>query len=303
MENKLTIYLTSSEKELIRIVTDSLPSENSRRSYGQHLQNFFAWLRYQGNPELNKALINSYVRKLESDAHSASSINQKLSAIRKLASEAEDNNLIDSKTANVIRSVKGVPKKGVRLGNWLTLEEAQMWLNAPNTKINIGWRDKAILSTLIGCGLRRTEIATLSIKQIQIREGRPVIVDLTGKGDKIRSIPMPSWTKRDIDKWLEVGRISDGFIFRRIYKFGRVGDNLTDDGIYKIIKKYSLQLQKQGIAPHDLRRTFAKLTYKGGASLDQIQLSLGHESIQTTERYLGVEQSLTDAPCDYLDLE
>jgi integrase len=57
------------------------------------------------------------------------------------------------------------------------------------------------------------------------------------------------------------------------------------------------------IAPHDLRRTFAKLAFKGGAKLDQIQLSLGHASIQTTERYLGVQQDLADAPCDYLHLK
>jgi integrase len=57
------------------------------------------------------------------------------------------------------------------------------------------------------------------------------------------------------------------------------------------------------LAPHDLRRTFAKLAHKGDAPLEQIQLSLGHASIQTTERYLGVKQSLSDAPCDHLGLE
>ena len=56
------------------------------------------------------------------------------------------------------------------------------------------------------------------------------------------------------------------------------------------------------VRPHDLRRTFAKLAHKGGAPIDQIQLSLGHSSIQTTERYLGVDQDLTTAPCDVLGL-
>ncbi|MBA3632740.1 MAG: site-specific integrase [Acidobacteria bacterium] len=64
----------------------------------------------------------------------------------------------------------------------------------------------------------------------------------------------------------------------------------------------SFKLENQGIAPHDLRRTFAKLAHKGGSPIDQIQLSLGHDSIQTTEKYLGVEQDLTDAPCDHLGL-
>ncbi len=65
---------------------------------------------------------------------------------------------------------------------------------------------------------------------------------------------------------------------------------------------YAEKLENQGIAPHDLRRTFAKLAHKGGSPIDQIQLSLGHDSIQTTEKYLGVEQNLTDAPCDHLGL-
>lgn len=56
------------------------------------------------------------------------------------------------------------------------------------------------------------------------------------------------------------------------------------------------------IAPHDLRRTFAKLAHQGRAALEQIQISLGHASIQTTERYLGVEQDLLDAPCDHLGI-
>jgi len=56
------------------------------------------------------------------------------------------------------------------------------------------------------------------------------------------------------------------------------------------------------VRPHDLRRTFAKLAHKGGAPIDQIQLSLGHSSVQTTERYLGVDQDLTTAPCDVLGL-
>jgi len=72
--------------------------------------------------------------------------------------------------------------------------------------------------------------------------------------------------------------------------------------IRNIVNGYAGKLENVGIAPHDLRRTFAKLAHKGGSPIDQIQLSLGHDSIQTTEKYLGVEQDLTDAPCDHLSL-
>ena len=81
-----------------------------------------------------------------------------------------------------------------------------------------------------------------------------------------------------------------------------MGDQVTEQAIYNVVVHYAEKLKKQGIAPHDLRRTFAKLAHKGGSSIDQIQLSLGHDSINTTEKYLGVEQDLTDAPCDHLGL-
>ena len=114
---------------------------------------------------------------------------------------------------------------------------------------------------------------------------------------------MPSWAKATIDSWTYAAQIDEGFIFRRVNKGGNVmGERFTDQAIYDIIVGYAEKLEKQGIAPHDLRRTFAKLAHKGGSPIDQIQLSLGHDSIQTTEKYLGVEQDLTDAPCDHLGL-
>ncbi len=81
------------------------------------------------------------------------------------------------------------------------------------------------------------------------------------------------------------------------------GERMTEQAIYNTVVEYAEALGLGKIGPHDLRRTFAKLAYQGGSALDQIQLSLGYGSIQTTERYLGVEQDLTDAPCDHLGLK
>lgn len=285
------------------MVIDGLPSENSRRAYQRHLQEFFIWHASENRPELNKALINRYVKTLRAAKLSSATINQKLSAIRKLASEAEDNNLLDSRVANGIRAVKGMPQRGRRTGNWLSKEEAQMWLNAPDIKTLKGVRDRAILAILIGCGLRRAECAILSVSHVQQREGRWAIVDIVGKRDKMRTVPMPSWAKSAIDSWTYSARIEEGFVFRQVNKGGNLmGEGLTEQAIYNIVVSYAEKLEKSGIAPHDLRRTFAKLAHKGGSPIDQIQLSLGHDSIQTTEKYLGVEQDLTDAPCDHLGL-
>ena len=88
-------------------------------------------------------------------------------------------------------------------------------------------------------------------------------------------------------------------MFRPINKAGRpTGQQMTEQAIYNLVTQYATSLGIQNLAPHDLRRTFAKLAHKGGSGLDQIQLSLGHSSIQTKERYLGIEQDLTTAPCD-----
>src|SRR5215472_1252981 len=92
-------------------------------------------------------------------------------------------------------------------------------------------------------------------------------------------------------------RLGEGALFRGVNKGDRLtGDSLTSQGIWRCVEKYSK------VAPHDLRRTYGKLAHKGGAKLDQIQLSLGHASLTTAERYLGVHQDLSDAPCDYIRL-
>ncbi len=129
------------------------------------------------------------------------------------------------------------------------------------------------------------------------------MVDLLGKGNRVRSIPIPSWAKAAIDAWAQAAGIQEGKVFRRVNRGDRMsGDELTPQAIRDVVNSYGVMLGLE-LAAHDLRRTFAKLAHKGGAGLDQIQLSLGHASIKTTERYLGVAQNLHDAPCDRLGLK
>jgi site-specific recombinase XerD len=303
-EKTLTLRkLSSAEAAAVRIVLDTLPSEHSRRAYQRALFDFFHWHQGMGRPQLNKAVVQRYAAELRDAGMAASSVNQRLSAIRKLALEAADNGALDAQVANGIRSVKGARREGRRTGNWLTREEAQFWLGAPDKRTMRGRRDRALLAVLIGCGLRRAEAAALSFEHVQQRDGRWVLVDLIGKRDKVRSIPMPNWAKAAIDEWSKASGVSEGFVFRAVNKGDNVvGGGITPQAVYNIIVGYAEDLEKKGVAPHDLRRTFAKLAHKGGAAIDQIQLSLGHESIQTTEEYLGVEQDLTDAPCDHLGL-
>jgi integrase/recombinase XerD len=287
----------------IQTVLDSLDSPHSRRAYERHLREFISWHLATGNTALNKASVQRYAAELRESGLSAATINQKLSAIRKLASEASDNGALDAQLANGIRAIKGVRQEGTRTGNWLAKQQAQQLLDAPDTGTLKGLRDRAILALLLGCGLRRAEAVNLTFDHIQQRDCRWGLVDLIGKRNKVRSVPMPAWTKQAIDEYANGASLSAGIVFRPINKGGRmVGERMSEQGLYTMVLQYAEKLGLGKLAPHDLRRTFAKLAHKGGSGLDQIRLSLGHGSIQTTERYLGTEQDLTDAPCDHLGL-
>ena len=113
---------------------------------------------------------------------------------------------------------------------------------------------------------------------------------------------MPSWAKVAIDEWTTAAKISSGRIFRGM-NHGRIGNlSLDPHNIRQVVRLYGALMGVPELAPHDLRRTYAKLAHTGKAALEQIQLSLGHSSITTTERYLGTKQNLQDAPCDHLGL-
>jgi integrase len=217
--------------------------------------------------------------------------------------EAADNGLMPPNIATAISRVKGTKQTGIRTGQWLTREQAENLISAPDATGNKGKRDRALLAVLVGCGLRRREAASLTVGHIQLRDARWVIVDLIGKGGRIRTVPMPSWTKSAIDSWIAAGDIGDGLVFRAMNRGGRViATSITPRAICQVVHRFGDEIGAPKLAPHDLRRTFAKLAHKGRSGLEQIQLSLGHASITTTESYLGVRQDLNDAPCDHLGL-
>ena len=138
---------------------------------------------------------------LEARGLGSSSIIIRMSAIRKLAAEAADNGLIAPELAAGIARVKSVKSTGIRVGNWLSLRQAQALLSAPDIATVSGLRDRAILAVLLGCGLRRSEVAALTFAHIQQRDGRWCIVDLRRKHGRVRTAPMPTWVKVAIDAW------------------------------------------------------------------------------------------------------
>ena len=289
---------------LQQLVLDAVSSPNTKRSYAVALQSFFAWRLSTGSPGFTRAAVQQYRAYLEAEGRAPSSINVYLSALRKLAQEAREGGWLNEETTSSILRVKGVKQGGRRTGNWLTPQQASDLLQAPDAMTLKGLRDRAILGLLLGCGLRRAELARLAVEHVQMRDARWVLVDLLGKGKRLRTVPVPAWTKVLLDAWTEAARVELGPLFRAVNKGGRLwGETITDDVIWAITREYGSRIGQSKLAPHDLRRTCAKLCRSSGGALEQIQLLLGHASIQTTERYLGTEQNLAQAVNDHLPIE
>jgi site-specific recombinase XerD len=291
-------------RRLKALVLDSVSSPITRRVYNLALDEFMAWFRKEPHPGgFCKATVSAWRASLETRGLGSSSIIIRMSAIRKLAAEAADNGLIAPELAAGIARVKSVKSTGIRVGNWLSLRQAQALLSSPDVTTVKGLRDRAILAVLLGCGLRRSEVAALTFAHVQQRDGRWCIVDLKGKHGRIRTMPMPTWVEVAIDAWTSAAGIADGYVFRSVNRADRVsGERLGEKVVWQMLQQYATATGVPGIAPHDLRRTCAKLCRVAGGELEQIQLLLGHASVQTTERYLGTKQDLVHAPNDAIKL-
>jgi site-specific recombinase XerD len=290
-------------RRLKTLVLDSVSSPITKRVYNLGLNEFFAWYGREPRPGFTKATVNVWRTELEARGLGSVSINVRITAVRKLAVEAADNGLLAPELAAGITRVKGAKSVGVRVGNWLSVQQAQRLLNAPDVTTRKGLRDRAMLAVLLGCGLRRSEAAALTLKHIQQRDNRWCIVDLVGKHGRVRTIPMPTWVKSAIEAWTASAGVAEGHVLRPVNRGDQItGERLTEKVVWQLLQPYAVAAGVPGIAPHDLRRSCAKMCRAAGGELEQIQLLLGHASVQTTERYLGTRQDLVHAPNDGIKL-
>jgi integrase len=265
-------------------VLHSLAAASSQESYGHAIDEFIEWYCSEPRLAFNRTVVLRYRFFLEQKNLAPSTINVRLAAVRRLAYEASDTGLLSPELAAGIRRVKGAKRLGVRIGNWLTVDQSRTLLDKPPSDSLRGKRDRAILALLIGCGLRRA--------------------DLVGKGKHIRTVPVPGWTKSAVDEWITAVGINGGAIFRRVSRLGKTwGDRITPKAIWHVVKAAAKRVGIKDLAPHDLRRTCARLCHLAGGELEQIQFLLGHASVQTTERYLGYKQKISEAVNDNLGLE
>jgi len=206
-------------------VLNGLSSPRSRRNYKFAMEQFITW--YCSEPRLapNRTVVLRFRLHLESLGLAAATINQRLAAVRRLAYEAADSGLLSPELAAGIRRVKGVKQLGCRAGNWLNREQASLLLEESNVVDFRCIRDVAMIAILLGCGLRRAELSGLRKEDIQIRQGHWAIVDLVGKGNHVRTVPMPSCVKGAVDRWLEAASATTGRVFRAVSRHGNALGN------------------------------------------------------------------------------
>jgi site-specific recombinase XerC len=195
---------------------------HARRNYSKALDDLFALSA--GRP-LSRALVLEY--RAAMDALSPSTANVCLSALRKMVSEARKNGMLGAEEAANLSGVPNIPQKGTRLGNWITREQAREPLAVPDRSTLKGKRDYLVLAILVGCALRREELAGLDVDTIQLREGRWVLAELEGKGRRARTVAIPVWVKQGINAWMTAAVVEDGKLLRALTQGGKTKECMS----------------------------------------------------------------------------
>lgn len=273
---------------------------NTRRAYGRALASFRAYCDGQGwtaptSMLLRRQVLVAWAADMRDRGLSAQTIRQALAATRWAAGLAADAGEIDDAVlAGLQRRIK-VAGGGVRQGRWYSFDELQRLVRAPRGAGPRPARDRAALALLGGCALRRAELASLTIGNLVERDGQPVALEnFTGKGSKVRSVAIPEWARPYVAGWLRVYRKAgewgpDAPLICEIAGGGHgtpTGRPVSPAAIYDALRAATAAAGLPEIAPHDLRRTAARLMKDGGADLLSIRDVLGHKSVATTERYL-----------------
>ena len=242
---------------LKQMVVDAVTADNSKRNYAKALDHLFAFAA--GRPLCRELLLEW---KASMEKLSPSTVNIRLSAMRSLVAEARRSGALSSEEAETLTDIPNVKQAGTRMGNWLTREQAKELLAVPDRSTLKGKRDYVILALLVGCALRRTELAELEVETIQQREGRWVLADLEGKGRRIRTVAVPIWVKNGIDAWTSAAGVKDGRLLRPILKGGKVrkvkGESLSDWAVWSVVEQTAKQIGIENFGAHDLRRKIGR---------------------------------------------
>jgi integrase/recombinase XerD len=282
--------LSGSEADLICRFIDALwmehgLSKNTLAAYRSDLSGLSRWLQEQESVETlanaSRAELQAYLA-----TRNSRSAARLLSTLRRFYRHLLRERLIDKDPSARIAA----PKLGRPLPKTLTETDIDMLLNSPDTDTELGLRDRAMLETLYATGVRVSELVSLELGQLSLRQG---LLRITGKGSKERLVPLGEeallWLERYQDQarpTLLQQRISqDLFITRR-------GSAMTRHAFWHLIKRYALRSGiNKHLSPHVLRHAFATHLLNHGADLRVLQMLLGHSDLSTTQIYTHVARA------------
>jgi len=284
---KQSAFLIKS-KQVIDSFLDSLwmergLSENTLSAYRSDLTQFSFWLEHKKVDLLKVEAkdILAYLSSLENA--SVRTVARRLSSLRRLYEYLlRENKIKQNPVSNV-----DAPRLGRTLPKSLTEDEVENLLNAPDTAPATGVRDKAMLELLYATGLRVTELVSLTIQQVNLRQG---VVRVTGKGNKERLVPMGEEANAWIERYLSSARseILGNAITDAMFPSNR-GKAMTRQNFWHMVKRYAVVAEiKKTLSPHVLRHAFATHLINHGADLRVVQMLLGHSDISTTQIYTHV---------------
>jgi integrase len=191
---------------------------------------------------------------------------------------------------------------GTKAHTWLSSKQVEQITKLCKRDLE-GRRDWIVLGLLLGAGLRRDELATLTcdaLKQQPTKDGIRYVLEVKGKGAKTRVIPIKSLLAKRLREWCNF--VEGGLIVRSLGMGKKLGESMSAVAIFGLVRKYGKMIDLPDLAPHDLRRTYAQLGYQSGVPLTQISVLLGHSSVETTKRYLNLNLDLETTVSDFIPL-
>lgn len=279
-------------------------SERTRSEYRARLDRFQHWRDEQPAGEPFVASLSNYVTHLQGEGLSPRSVQAHVNTVKGLLKSAA---ALDPRLAvhlPALSLVKPPPVRGDLQGQRLAAPARQSLLDLPGIDTHKGRRDTAILALMAVCGLRRSEVVNLNWGHIDELDGHKVIRNLRGKHGRVRTVKLPVALWRLLRAWGELASLDtsdEAPVFVQVRKGDNVqhGARISGSAVSYLVTTYTGAAGLDGIAPHDLRRTAASLSRKGGASIEQVQAMLGHADPQTTSRYIGAGLDLDDHAVDY----
>lgn len=229
--------------------------------------------------------VHAILLKLEAENLSASTINNYLAALKGVAFQAWKEGLMTSETLQRIKAIKSRRSSRLPKGRCLTMTESSKLLSCHRgTSEIVDVRDRAVLSLMLGCGLRRAELCGLTLEDFDCEERS---LSLVGKGNKERTVYLPDVAFDNLLSWLAYRGGEEGPLFTRIYRGGHliIQKPLSESAVTLILKERLAIAGQKTATPHDLRRTFATRLIEDGNDLVKVQRAMGHANVQTTARY------------------